>query len=369
MNGFLRRMGALIKKEFLQLSRDSSSLLLGIVLPIALILIIGYGISLDIRDISTAVVLEDPSPKAQDAVSFLNGSRYFSPTYVTSFKEAEALLLDRKASVIIDIPPDFTSRLSQGRAKIFVALDGVETATAMTTQTYIESGIASFLRRQKGVAGSAQVVIEPRMWFNDANSSTWFFLPGLIMLIVTLVGIMLTAIVMAREWERGTFESLFVTPVRPLELILAKIIPYFCVAMVGVFLCLFFSRFLFEVPLVGSLAMVILISMIYLMVALGIGLVISEVTKNQFLACQSSLLISFLPCFVLSGFIFDLRSTPIGVQLIGAILPFSHYLTCIRALFLSGTHWGILLKEGGLLLLYGIFFIGAAFGMTRKKVE
>lgn len=161
MNGFLRRMGALIKKEFLQLSRDSSSLLLGIVLPIALILIIGYGISLDIRDISTAVVLEDPSPKAQDAVSFLNGSRYFSPTYVTSFKEAEALLLDRKASVIIDIPPDFTSRLSQGRAKIFVALDGVETATAMTTQTYIESGIASFLRRQKGVAGSAQVVLEP----------------------------------------------------------------------------------------------------------------------------------------------------------------------------------------------------------------
>lgn len=109
--------GCFDQKEFLQLSRDSSSLLLGIVLPIALILIIGYGISLDIRDISTAVVLEDPSPKAQDAVSFLNGSRYFSPTYVTSFKEAEALLLDRKASVIIDIPPDFTSRLSQGRAK------------------------------------------------------------------------------------------------------------------------------------------------------------------------------------------------------------------------------------------------------------
>ena len=177
MNGFLRRMGALIKKEFLQLSRDSSSLLLGIVLPIALILIIGYGISLDIRDISTAVVLEDPSPKAQDAVSFLNGSRYFSPTYVTSFKEAEALLLDRKASVIIDIPPDFTSSFLRP-GKNLVALDGVETATAMTTQTYIESGIASFLRRQKGVAGSAQVVLEPRMWFNDANSSTWFSCQG-----------------------------------------------------------------------------------------------------------------------------------------------------------------------------------------------
>ncbi len=369
MNGFLRRMKALIVKEFLQLSRDSSSLLLGIVLPIALILIIGYGISLDIKNIPTVVVLEDASPKAQDAVSFLNGSAYFSPTYLTSLKDAEKMFLDRDASVIIDIPPDFTSKLAQGDATIFVALDGVETATAMSTQGYIESGIASWLQRQPGAARSARIEIQSRMWYNDANSSTWFFLPGLIMLIVTIVGIMLTAIVMAREWERGTFESLFVTPVRPMELVLAKIVPYFCVALLGVFICLILSRFLFEVPLVGSLALVILISMLYLMVALGIGLVISAITKNQFLACQSSLLVSFLPCFVLSGFIFDLRSAPVGVRIISAILPFSHYLTCIRSLFLSGNNWSILFKQGGLLCLYGVFFVGAAFGMTRKKVE
>jgi ABC-2 type transport system permease protein len=369
MNGFIRRMKALITKEFLQLSRDSSSLLLGMVLPIALILIIGYGISLDIKNIPTVVVLEDTSPKAQDVVSFLNGSAYFSPTYMTSLKDAEKVFLNRDASVIIDIPSDFTSKLSQGEAKIFVALDGVETATAMTTKGYIESSISSWLLRQPGMAGKSRIAIHSRMWYNDANSSTWFFLPGLIMLIVTIVGIMLTAIVMAREWERGTFESLFVTPVRPMELVLAKIVPYFCVAMVGVFICLILSRFLFEVPLVGSLAMVIIISMLYLMVALGIGLVISAITKNQFLACQTSILISFLPCFVLSGFIFDLRSTPIGVQIVGAVLPFSHYLTCIRSLFLSGTNWGILLKQGGLLCLYAIFFVGAAFGMTRKKVE
>jgi ABC-2 type transport system permease protein len=369
MNGFLRRMKALVNKEFLQLSRDSSSLLLGIILPIALILIIGYGISLDIKNISTAVVLEDPSPKAQDAVSFLNGSAYFSPTYVTSLKEAEAMLLNRDASVIIDIPPDFTSTLAEGRAKILVALDGVETATAMTTQGYIESALSSWLLRQPGMDSGARITIESRMWYNDANSSTWFFLPGLIMLIVTIVGIMLTAIVMAREWERGTFESLFVTPVRPMELVLAKIIPYFCVALLGVFICLFLSRFLFEVPLMGSLAAVIILSMIYLMVALGIGLVISEITKNQFLACQTSMLISFLPCVVLSGFIFDLRSTPVAVQVVGKVLPFSHYLTCIRSIFLSGNNWSILLKEGGLLCLYGIFFIVGAFAMTRKKVE
>lgn len=358
MNGFVRRMQALIHKEFLQLSRDSSSLLLGIVLPIALILIIGYGISLDIRNIPTAVVLEDASPKAQDAVSFVNGSAYFSPTYVTSFREAEQLLLDRDVRVIIDVPPDFTSKLAAGEATLRVVLDGVEAATAMSTQGYIESAVSSWLLRQPGADSGARIALEARMWYNDANSSTWFFLPGLIMIIVTIIGIMLTAIVMAREWERGTFESLFVTPVRPVELVLAKIVPYFCVALLGVFLCLFLSRFLFEVPVAGSLAVLLGLTMVYLMIALGIGLVISTVTKSQ-----------FLPSVVLSGFVFDLRSTPAVVQVIGNVLPFSHYLTCLRSLFLSGTNAGLLLKQGGLLLLYGVFFIGAAFTMTRKKVE
>ena len=174
MNGFVRRMQALIHKEFLQLSRDSSSLLLGIVLPIALILIIGYGISLDIRNIPTAVVLEDASPKAQDAVSFVNGSAYFSPTYVTSFREAEQLLLDRDVRVIIDVPPDFTSKLAAGEATLRVVLDGVEAATAMSTQGYIESAVSSWLLRQPGADSGARIALEARMWYNDANSSTYF---------------------------------------------------------------------------------------------------------------------------------------------------------------------------------------------------
>ena len=271
--------------------------------------------------------------------------------------------------VIIDVPPDFTSKLAAGEATLRVVLDGVEAATAMSTQGYIESAVSSWLLRQPGADSGARIALEARMWYNDANSSTWFFLPGLIMIIVTIIGIMLTAIVMAREWERGTFESLFVTPVRPVELVLAKIVPYFCVALLGVFLCLFLSRFLFEVPVAGSLAVLLGLTMVYLMIALGIGLVISTVTKSQFLACQSSMLVSFLPSVVLSGFVFDLRSTPAVVQVIGNVLPFSHYLTCLRSLFLSGTNAGLLLKQGGLLLLYGVFFIGAAFTMTRKKVE
>lgn len=367
MEGFCRRMKALIYKEFLQLGRDSSSLLLGIVLPIILILIIGYGISLDVKNVPCAVVLEDASPKAQDAVSFLNGSDYFSPRYVTSMAEAERELLDRDVNVIIDIPPDFTSSLYEGRAKVQVIMDGVETATAMSTGSYVESSLSAWMAKEGFTGGGISIV--SRMWFNDANSSTWFFIPGLIMLIMTIVGVMLTSVVMAREWERGTFESLFVTPVKPMELVLAKMVPYFCVALLGMGICLVLSRFLFEVPMVGSLIALILISMVYLLVALGIGLVISAVTKRQFLACQFSLLISFLPCLVLSGFIFDLRSTPAFVQAVGQVLPFSHYLISIRTLFLSGTDAGLLLKEGGLLFLYALFFVSAAFGMTKKKVE
>ncbi len=368
MEGFTRRMKALIYKEFLQLSRDSSSLLLGIVLPIILILIIGYGISLDVKNVPTAVVLEDPSPFAQDAVSFLNGSDYFEPTYATNRQDAEKLLLDRKVNVIIDIPSDFSTAVYEGRGRIQVILDGVETATAMSTGGYVESGITSWMMR-KGLAGYGGVAIVNRMWFNDANSSTWFFIPGLIMLIMTIIGVMLTAVVMAREWERGTFESLFVTPVKPVELVLAKMIPYFCVAMLGMGICLILSRYLFEVPMQGALSVVLLISMMYLFVALGIGLVISAITKRQFLACQFSLLISFLPCLVLSGFIFDLRNTPVVVQTVGQILPFSHYLVCIRSLFLSGTDAEMLMKQGGILLLYAAIFVTAAFRMTRKKVE
>ena len=155
-------------------------------------------------------------------------------------------------------------------------------------------------------------LIEERMWFNSANNSTWYLVPGLIVLIMTLVGAFLTAMVMAREWERGTLEALFVTPVRPSEILLAKIIPYFLVGMLGLGMCLLAARFLFEVPMYGSLLVILVSSMLYMLVALGIGLVISSVTKNQFLASQLAIISSFMPALMLSGFLFDLRNVPIG---------------------------------------------------------
>ena len=369
---FSRRLRALVHKEFLQLGRDRSSLLLGVVLPLLLILLIGYGISLDVKNVPTAVVLEDASPTARDAVSFLDGSPYFSPRYVTSMKEAERLLKSRDVDVILRLPPDFSCRLAQGNAKAQAVLYGVNTTTAMSAQAYLEAGFAALAAQESAVLTqepAGQAAVESRLWFNDANTSSWFFIPGLIMLIMTIVGVFLTAVVMAREWERGTFESLFVTPVRAAELILAKMIPYFCVAMAGMGLCLIAGRFLYELPMRGSLLLILGVSMLYLVVALGIGLTISAVTKNQFVACQVALLVSFMPSLMLSGFMFDPHSQPVVIRAISRLFPTTYYLELLKSLFLAGNNWPLLIKNSLLLTIYAVFFLALAGKITRKKVE
>lgn len=369
---FSRRLRALVHKEFLQLGRDRSSLLLGVVLPLLLILLIGYGISLDVKNVPTAVVLEDASPTARDAVSFLDGSPYFSLRYVTSMKEAERLLKSRDVDVILRLPPDFSRRLAQGDAKAQAVLYGVNTTTAMSAQAYLEAGFAALAAQESAVLTqepAGQAAVESRLWFNDANTSAWFFIPGLIMLIMTIVGVFLTAVVMAREWERGTFESLFVTPVRAAELILAKMIPYFCVAMAGMGLCLIAGRFLYELPMRGSLLLILGVSMLYLVVALGIGLTISAVTKNQFVACQIALLVSFMPSLMLSGFMFDPHSQPVVIRAISRLFPTTYYLELLKSLFLAGNNWPLLIKNSLLLTIYAVFFLALAGKITRKKVE
>ena len=368
---FSRRLRALVHKEFLQLGRDRSSLLLGVVLPLLLILLIGYGISLDVKNVPTAVVLEDASPTARDAVSFLDGSPYFSPRYVTSMKEAERLLKSRDVDVILRLPPDFSRRLAQGNAKAQAVLYGVNTTTAMSAQAYLEAGFATLAAQESAVLAqepAGQAAVESRLWFNDANTSSWFFIPGLIMLIMTIVGVFLTAVVMAREWERGTFESLFVTPVQAAELILAKMIPYFCVAMAGMGLCLIAGRFLYELPMRGSLLLILGVSMLYLVVALGIGLTISAVTKNQFVACQVALLVSFMPSLMLSGFMFDPHSQPVVIRAISRLFPTTYYLELLKSLFLAGNNWPLLIKNSLLLTIYAVFFLALAGKITRKKV-
>lgn len=313
-NDFLIRLTAMTNKEFHQLMRDNSSILIGIFLPIILIFIIGYGVSLDVKKVPIATVLEDTSPTVHEVLSFLNGSEYFAPIYVTSMHEAKELMDNRDVDAIIRIPSDFSKNLYTRGSSMQLILYGVDSTTATTVKGYVEGSVKQWeaLNKARFINGSTAgiITVENRMWFNDANSSIWYFIPGLIVLIITIVGVFLTSLVMAREWERGTLESLFISPVKPLEILLSKMIPYFCIAMIGLAFCLIAARFLFKVPIHGSLTLIILSSMLYLLATLGMGLTISSITKNQFLASQIALVVSFLPAMMLTGFLFDLRSVP-----------------------------------------------------------
>lgn len=366
---FFRRLKALTRKEFLQLTRDQSSLLMGVVLPILLILIVGYGLSLDIKHLPMAVALEDSSPTARQLVSFTEQSEYFSPRYVYTMQEAEALMRSHQVSAVLRVPQDFSRKLSSGEAKLQLLINGVESTTAASAQSYVQGAVLSWVagRQIKG-HGQGYAAIVSRVWFNDANTSTWFFVPGILMMVLTICGVFLTAVVMAREWERGTLESLFVTPMKVLELILAKVIPYFCLSFIGMVSCLAVSRIFYDLPLRGSLWALLGVSMLYILVALGLGIVISAVTKNQFLACQVSMLVSFLPSVMLSGFIFDLHSVPMVIKIVSRFFPATYYLQLLRSLCLTGDYWPLIGKNSLILGGYMVLFIGLAFLLTRKRV-
>ncbi len=210
--------------------------------------------------------------------------------------------------------------------------------------------------------------IENRLWFNEANESRYFLVPGLIVLIMTLIGSFLTALVMAREWERGTLEALFVTPVHTDEILFGKTIPNFILGMIGLALCVLTAKFLFHVPLRGSLLTLIGASMLYLLVALGVGLLISSAVKNQFVASQMTILITFLPAVMLSGFLFDLRSTPAAVRAISYVLPARYFVAVVQTVFLAGDLWVVILPNVAVLAVMAVGFLALARMMTRKKL-
>jgi len=378
-SGFRTRLTALVRKEFRQLLRDASNMAIGIALPIVLILIFGYGLSLDVKNAPIAIVMEDSSPTAQDTVAGFSLSPSFAPIPVASMHDAEALMRDRRADAIVRIPATFTRDIAAGSAAVQVIVHGAEANRAAIILNYANGALQQWNARRAERLGSAAradalpangaVRIEQRMWYNSANTSTWYLVPGLIVLIMTLVGAFLTALVMAREWERGTLEALFVTPVRPIEILLAKVIPYFCVGMMGLFLCLAAARFLFKVPMEGSLLVIIVASMLYLLVAVGMGLLISSATKNQFLASQLALVSSFMPSLMLSGFLFDLRNVPLAVQAVGRILPATYFMELVKTLFLAGNVWPLILRNCAILAAYAVLLLGIARAVTRKRLD
>jgi ABC-2 type transport system permease protein len=363
-----RRLRALIIKEARQVVRDPSSIAIGIVLPLLLILLFGYGLSLDVRNVPVAIVLEDSSPSARQLAARFELSEYFDARLLTSMERASQLMLERKVDAVVRIRPDFARRLVLGDAEVQILSHGVDANRARIIQRYADGAVGQWVAiraADRGDVPNGPVTVQNRLWFNEANESRYFLVPGLIVLIMTLIGAMLTALVMAREWERGTLEALFVTPVRSGEILLGKTIPYFVLGIAGFALCVLAARLLFDIPLRGSLWVLTGASVLYLLVALGIGLLISSTVRSQYLASELTMLVTFLPALLLSGFIFDVRSMPVPVQLISYILPARYYVSLLQTIFLAGDIWGVILPNALVLTCMA----GALLILSRVKTR
>jgi ABC-2 type transport system permease protein len=367
----LRRISSLVRKEARQIVRDPSSIAIGIVLPVVLILLFGYGLSLDVTNAPVAIVVEDQSPAATELAASFQLSRYFDPRLTTSMSHARDLMLAHKVDGIIRIRPDFSRRLSLGDAEVQVLVHGVDANHARIIQSYAQGAVGQWSARRaaegKETLGGP-VSTQSRLWFNEANESRYFLVPGLVVLIMTLIGAFLTSLVVAREWERGTLEPLFVTPVRSDEILLGKTIPYFALGMIGLTFCLLAAKFLFDVPFRGSVVVLTAVSMLYLLVALGIGLLISSAVKSQFVASQIALLVTFLPALMLSGFLFDLHSMPALVRLITYVLPARYYVSLLQTIFLAGDIWAVIVPDITVLAIMATALILVTRRTTQKKL-
>jgi ABC-2 type transport system permease protein len=367
----LRRIRALIRKESYEALRDPSSVTIGLVIPVMLVMLFGYGLSLDVKDVPVVLVLEDPSPEARDLAASFQFSPYFDARLLTSMAPAQQLMLQRKVDGIVRIRSDFSRQVILGDAAVQVLVRGTDANTARIIQAYAQGAVGQWLARRAAEGGAGAigtVMVQERLWFNEANDSHYFLVPGLVVLIMTLIGAFLTSMVMAREWERGTLEALFVTPARSDEILLGKTVPYFVLGMAGLFLCVVAAEFLFKVPLRGSLWVLTGVSMLYLLVTLGIGLAVSSVSRSQFVASQLALLVSFLPAMMLSGFLFDLRSMPVAVRMISYLTPARYYVALLQTIFLAGNIWDVILPNAAVLAIVAAVLLLLSRAATRKRL-
>lgn len=367
----LRRILALIRKEGFQVLRDPSSFAIGIVLPIILILLYGYGVSLDVKHVPVAVVVEAPSPDASELMAGFRLSPYFEVTPVNSIAAADELMLQRKVDGVVFVREDFARNARIGAAPVQLVVHGTDANRGRIMLAYAEGALGALDARRASEGrpiAAGPVLVESRLWFNDANDSRYFLVPGLIVLVMTLMGATLTAMVMAREWERGTLEALFVTPVRPDELLIGKIVPYFLLGLVGLAICVAASRVLFHVPLRGSVLVLALAAMLYLLMSLAMGLWISAALKSQFLASQISQIVTFLPATMLSGFIYDLRSVPAVIRVISYGVPARYFVTLLKTIYLAGDVWSVILPNAAMLGVFAAAFLLITRRYIRKSL-
>jgi ABC-2 type transport system permease protein len=367
-----RRLWAIARKEALQLRRDPRSLVLAFVLPFLLVLVFGTAISLDVRDIPFGVLDRDRTPASRELVEAFQASGYFTlRARMESPGEADHLLARGRVRLVVVIPPGHASDLASGRvAGVQLLVDGGDANTATIAINYADAIVAGVNRRIVATrAVAAPLGFEARVWYNEALESARMIVPGLVAVIMAIIAAMLTALAIAREWERGTMEQLAATPVHRLEVVGGKLLPYIGIGVIDVTVAVVVGMVVFDVPLRGSVVLLAAMSLLFLIGMLSFGLLLSAALKSQMLATQVAIMTTYLPTLLLSGFIFSIASMPFVLQVVSVLIPARFFIVITRGIFLKGIGLGILWPQALGMLAFTLIAFGMAIRTFRKEID
>jgi len=364
-----RRLAALVRKEGAQILRDPSTFLIAFVLPLILLFLFGYAVSLDTPRTRIALVLEDGSAPALGLAQAYQNSPYFNVAMARSVADVRGMMVDGTVRAIIVIPQDFGQGVKRGKMPpIQIITDGSQPNTANFSAAYGE-GVRATWAAERTSGTAPPIGVNARYWYNPGLRSRFFLVPGSIAIVMTMIGTLLTALVVAREWERGTMEAMMATPISMVEFVASKVIPYFLLGLASMALCSVIAVFAFGVPFRGSVFALLAIAAAFLMPALGLGLFISSATKNQFVASQIALITAFLPTFLLSGFLFEIASMPWPIRLITYAVPARYLIPSLQTVFLAGDLWALILPNIAIMLGFGALFFFLSFRATRRSLD
>ena len=363
---------ALIKKEIKQIIRDPSSIIIAFVLPFISIMIYMYGINLDSVKVTMGIKNDDSSPEVATLVKSFGHSKYVNSIYFDNQKDIEVAIARSKIKGAVIIPNDFSTKLARGqKADLLVITDGSEVNTANYVQNYAMAIANNWLMTSKYAAlvNPPAINAEIRTWYNPDLNSHYFIVPGSIAITMTLIGILLTSLVVAREWERGTMEAMLSTSVKTIHIVLGKYIPYFILGMLSLAFNIFLCVGIFQIPFRGSYIVLFLVSSLFLFTSLGIGLNISSLLKNQFLASMVAMGVGFLPALMLSGLMFPINSMPVFFQYLTRIIPPRYYVSFVESEFMAGGVNSIRLENAIFLAILGLLFFMAVYKNTSIRLE
>jgi ABC-2 type transport system permease protein len=374
----LTRLAAVAMKELTQIRRDVRSLIIVVIMPIVLVLLFGYGVSLDLKHLPLYVYDRDGSQQSQDLLRRFRASEYFTiKRAMNNYPELVRAIDEGRAEMGLVIPWDFSQRLRDGRpVQVQALVDASDDNTANVAINYSQAVMQGYssdiqldwLRRRGQTLQPSPLSVEARTWYNEDLESSAFIIPGVLALVMSVIGAFLTSLTIAREWERGSMEQLISTPVTPLEIMLGKLIPYFMIGMFDVVLCAALALYWFHVPFRGQFSTLLLSSALFMIVVLSLGFLISVVATPPPTASQMALLATFLPAFLLSGFLYAIEQMPVVLQVITRIIPARYYVSVLKKIFLKGTPASLLYADLVPLAIFALVLAAVATRAFHKRL-